>query len=278
MKTWLIRDRELDVDGRARIMGIVNVTPDSFSDGGRFSGVDAAVAYGLELVQQGADILDVGGESTRPGAEPISLEEERLRVLPVIASLRAASAAAISIDTSKAPLADEALQAGANIVNDVTAGRDPAMAEVIAKHRAGVILMHMQGTPQTMQDNPQYADVVADIAMFLRERIAVFTEAGVLEDQIAVDPGIGFGKTLAHNLEILRRLPEFLTLGRPICLGVSRKGFIGQINGRPRSERGVSSAVIAAYCLARGAAHIVRVHDVPEHRDAVLLLAALRRN
>jgi dihydropteroate synthase len=277
MTSWVIRDRVLDVGGQALVMGIVNVTPDSFSDGGQFLGAEAAIAHGLEMVRQGADVLDIGGESTRPGAEPVTLEEERRRVLPVIEGLRTASDVALSIDTTKAALADEALRAGANIVNDVTAGRDPAMAEVIAKHRAGVILMHMQGTPQTMQDDPRYGDVVADICLFFRERIEEFVAAGVDAKQIAIDPGIGFGKTFDHNRDLLVRLPEFLALGRPICLGVSRKGFIGQIIDRPRRERGVGSAVVAAYCLARGAAHIVRVHDVPEHRDAVRLMAALRR-
>jgi dihydropteroate synthase len=276
MKPWLLRDRALDVSRRALIMGIVNVTPDSFSDGGRFAGPDAALAHGLEMVRDGADILDIGGESTRPGAEAVSLDEERRRVLPVVAGLRAASGVVLSIDTSKAALADEALQAGADIVNDITAGGDPAMAGVVAKHRAGVILMHMQGTPQTMQDDPRYGDVVADIREFLKNRITAFVAAGVQEDQIAIDPGIGFGKTLAHNLEILARLPEFLALGRPICLGVSRKGFIGQIIDRPRSERAVGSAAIAAYGMTRGAVHIVRVHDVPEHRDVVRLLAVLK--
>ncbi len=277
MRTWSFRERVLELDAQAVIMGIVNVTPDSFSDGGRYLGPDAAIAHGLEMIRQGAEILDIGGESTRPGAEPVSLDEERRRVLPVIEGLRTASDIALSIDTSKAALADEALSAGAKIVNDVTAGSDPAMASIVAKHKAGVILMHMQGTPRDMQDDPRYGDVVADIIAALKLRIDAFIAAGVDADQIAIDPGIGFGKTFEHNIEILRRLPEFLSLGRPICLGVSRKGFIGQITGRPRHERVVGSAAIAAYCLAHGAAHVVRVHDVPEHRDTVRIMAALRR-
>lgn len=277
MKSWSIRERVLDLSERALIMGIVNVTPDSFSDGGRFSDTEAAIAHGLEMIRQGADILDIGGESTRPGAAPVALDEERRRVLPVIQGLRSASDIVLSIDTTKAALADEALAAGAEIVNDVTAGSDPEMAKVAAKHGAGVVLMHMQGTPQTMQDDPRYGDVIAEIIAFLRERIERFVAAGVHEEKIAIDPGIGFGKTFDHSLEILARLPEMKSLGRPICLGVSRKGFIGQITERPRSERAVGSAAIAGYCLARSAAEIVRVHDVPEHRDVVRMLAALKR-
>jgi len=281
MIPWLIRERAFEIADKALIMGIVNVTPDSFSDGGQFAGPEAAIAHGLELIRQGADILDIGGESTRPGAEPVSVTEECRRVLPVIEGLRAANDIVLSVDTSKPEVAEAALQVGAHIVNDVTAGRDAAgrnsdMAKVIAKHRAGVILMHMQGTPATMQDDPRYQDVSAEIRVFLRDRIDAFVSAGVDAEQIAIDPGIGFGKTFAHNIEILVRLPELLELGRPICLGVSRKGFIGQIIERPRHERAVGSAVIATYGMTRGAVHIVRVHDVPEHRDAVRLMAAFR--
>jgi len=277
MTTWSVRDRVLDFGERALIMGIVNVTPDSFSDGGRFSSPAAAIAHGLELVRQGADILDIGGESTRPGAESVSLEEERDRVLPVIEVLRRTSDIVMSIDTSKAALADEALTAGANIVNDVTAGGDPEMAGIVARQRAGVVLMHMRGTPQTMQNDPRYGDVVGEITAFLRERMNAFVAAGVAAEQVAIDPGIGFGKTFEHNIELLVRLQELTVLGRPICLGVSRKGFIGQIIDRPRSERGFGSAAIAGYCLANGSAQIVRVHDVPEHRDVVRMMVALKR-
>jgi dihydropteroate synthase len=276
-RRWAIRGGALDCEERALILGIVNVTPDSFSDGGRFLETDAAVKHGLELVRQGADLLDVGGESTRPGSEPVDLEEERRRVLPVIEGLRRDTEVPISIDTSKAALAEEALEAGASIVNDVTAGRDPAMAGVVAKHGAGVVLMHMRGTPRTMQDDPRYGDVVSEILAELRERIDMFIAAGAAVEQIAVDPGIGFGKTYEHNIEILARLSEFRSLGRPVCLGVSRKGFIGQITGRPRHERAVGSAAIAAFALANDATQILRVHDVPEHRDVVRVFAALRR-
>jgi dihydropteroate synthase len=275
-RRWAIRGGTLDCDERALILGIVNVTPDSFSDGGRFLDADAAVEHGLELVRQGADLLDVGGESTRPGSEPVGLDEERRRVLPVIEQLRKHTDVPISIDTSKAALAEEALHAGANVVNDVTAGRDPAMAGVVAKHGAGVVLMHMRGTPRTMQDDPRYGDAVGEIVGELSERIDAFVAAGAAVEQIAVDPGIGFGKAFEHNIEILVRLREFQALGRPVCLGVSRKGFIGQITDRPRHERAVGSAAMAAFALANNAAQILRVHDVPEHRDVVRVFAALR--
>jgi dihydropteroate synthase len=274
---WKIRDRVLDLSERALILGIVNVTPDSFSDGGRFADAEAAVAFGIEIVAQGADLLDLGGESTRPGSMPVSLDEERNRVMPVLEGLRRRTDVPISVDTSKAALADAVLTAGAQIINDVTAGGDPAMPAVIAKHGAGVILMHMQGTPATMQDDPRYRDAPAEIAEHLQLRMTGFLDAGVATDCIALDPGIGFGKTFEHNLEILVRLTELRRLGRPICLGVSRKGFLGQITGRARSDRGVASAAVAAYCLAHGSVDIVRVHDVPPHRDVVRMMAALQR-
>ena len=273
---WKIRDRELDLSGRAMILGIVNVTPDSFSDGGRFADAAAAVDFGLELVAQGADLLDIGGESTRPGSMPVSLDEERRRVLPVLEGLRRRTDVPISVDTSKAAIAEAVLTAGAQIINDVTAGGDPAMPAVVAKHGAGVILMHMQGTPATMQDDPRYRDAPAEIVSHLQQRMEAFLAAGVAAEQIAFDPGIGFGKTFEHNLEILVRLDELGRLGRPICLGVSRKGFLGQIADRARNERGVASAAVAAYCLAHGSADILRVHDVPPHRDVVRVMAALR--
>jgi dihydropteroate synthase len=276
---WKIRDRTLDLGGpggRALILGIVNVTPDSFSDGGRFADVADAVDFGLEMVAQGADLLDLGGESTRPGSLPVSLDEELGRVLPVLEGLRQRTDVPISIDTSKGSVAEAVLTAGAQIINDVTAGGDPAMPAVVAKHGAGVILMHMQGTPATMQIDPRYGDAPAEIAEHLQLRITRFQDAGVETDCIALDPGIGFGKTFEHNLEILVRLAELRPLGRPICLGVSRKGFLGQITGRARGDRGVASAAVAAYCLAHGSVDMVRVHDVPPHRDVVRMMAALR--
>ncbi len=253
-------------------MGIVNVTPDSFSDGGKFASTQAAIAHGLDLIRQGADLLDIGGESTRPGAGPVPAEEELRRVLPVVETL--SGKVPVSVDTSKAEVARRCLAAGAAIVNDITALRgDPEMAETV--RGAGIILMHMQGTPATMQVDPRYGDVVAEIGAFLQARLQWAVDVGIAAERIVLDPGIGFGKTLAHNLEILARLDEFRRLGRPVCLGVSRKGFIGQVLGRPVEERQAGSLAAVCYAVCRSACQIVRVHDVRETRDAVALLAAI---
>jgi dihydropteroate synthase len=254
-------------------MGIVNVTPDSFSDGGRFFEHEAAIAHGRQLLAEGADLLDVGGESTRPGAEPVSAEEELRRVGPVVAAL--AREAPVSIDTSKAEVARAALDAGASIVNDVTALRaDPEMADLCAERDCGVVLMHMLGTPRTMQKDPRYDDVVDDIKRFLAERIEYALGRGIAEERIWIDPGIGFGKTVEHNLELLRRLSELRELGRPILIGVSRKSFIGAITGREVHER--QGGTIAANVLAYlNGAEILRVHDVGPLRDALALAGAL---
>lgn len=276
---WRIARGVLTISGRPLVMGIVNVTPDSFSDGGRFASTEAALAHGVELVRQGADLLDIGGESTRPGAAPVPAEEELRRVLPVIEGLAERVAVPLSVDTSKAAVARRCLTAGARIVNDVTALRgDSALAEVVGAAGAGVILMHMQGTPATMQTAPRYDDAVADIGRFLETRLQWAADHGIAEERVVVDPGIGFGKTLIHNLEILSRLGELQRLGRPVCLGVSRKGFIGKILGRAIEERRAGS--LAAVCLAvcRGAAQVLRVHDVQETRDAVTLLAAIKEH
>lgn len=258
-------------------MGIVNVTPDSFSDGGRFLDADAAVAHGLELLRQGADILDVGGESTRPGAEPVPVEEELRRVLPVIERLAAGAPPTavgervqISIDTSKAVVARAALAAGASFVNDVTALRgDPEMAGVISDGGAECCLMHMLGEPRTMQLDPRYDDVVDDVKAFLEERLRFAVGAGIAPEKIVLDPGIGFGKTLAHNLELLRRLEELLTLGCPVLIGTSRKSFIG---GDPGS-RLAGTIATNVMALERGAS-IFRVHDVAGVADALRVAAA----
>lgn len=274
---WHLSDRVLTVGRRPLVMGIVNVTPDSFSDGGQFASTDAAVAHGLALVREGADLLDIGGESTRPGAQPVSLDEELRRVVPVVAALAAQVVLPISVDTSKAEVARQSIAAGAQIVNDVTALRgDPGMGEVVRSSNAGVILMHMQGTPQTMQDAPHYDDVVADIGRFLEERLHDLAERGIAAERTALDPGIGFGKTLEHNLEILARLEEFQRLGRPVCLGISRKGFISQVlGGRARDERLAGSVAVACWAACRGSAQIVRVHDVRETADALRLIDAV---
>jgi dihydropteroate synthase len=257
-----------------KLMGVVNVTPDSFSDGGLYLDAEAAIAHGQELTEAGAEILDVGGESTRPGAEEVSLEEELRRVEPVIAEL-AGGEAAISVDTSKAAVAAAALDAGAGIVNDVTALRgDPEMAALCADRGATVVLMHMLGSPRTMQTNPVYEDVVADVKAFLAERVGAATAAGIAAERIWLDPGIGFGKTAEHNLELLRRLAELRELGRPLVIGTSRKSFIGRLDGSDAGERlggTIASSVLAA---AEGAA-VLRVHDVAEVRQAMAVTTAI---
>jgi dihydropteroate synthase len=274
---WRLRDRVLHPGRAALVMGIINVTPDSFSDGGRFAATEAAVARGLELVRQGADLLDVGGESTRPGAEPVDLDEELRRVVPVVRELAARSSVPLSVDTYKAETARHALAAGAHVINDVTALLgDPDMAAVVRDSGAGVILMHMQGTPQTMQANPVYDDVTAEVGRFLEARLQAAEDIGIAGSRVVLDPGVGFGKTAEHNLELLARLAELRRLGRPVCLGVSRKGFLGKLLGRPVTERLAGSLAAVCYAVARGAAQVVRVHDVAETRDAVRLIQALQ--
>ncbi len=258
-----------------RIMGIVNVTPDSFSDGGRFLDPEAAIRHGLKLEAEGAAILDIGGESTRPGADPVSVEEELRRVLPVIDGLiSAGSSAEISIDTYKAGVAAEAVRAGATIVNDVTALRgDPEMAAVVAGSGAGCCLMHMLGEPRTMQEDPRYEDVVDEVKAFLAGRIELATASGVAAERIMVDPGIGFGKTVAHNLELLRRLHELVALGPPVLIGTSRKSFLGRLTGRDVDHR--LAGTIATNVLAYAAgARVFRVHEVAPVRDALAVAAA----
>jgi dihydropteroate synthase len=257
------------------IMGVVNVTPDSFSDGGLYLDPQAAIEHGLALTEQGADILDIGGESTRPGAEPVTAEEELERVLPVIEGLVAAGAQArISIDTSKAHVAAAALAAGASLVNDVTALRgDPEMAALIAARDVDCCLMHMLGEPRTMQDDPRYDDVVGDVRAFLEERLAAAVAAGIAEARIMLDPGIGFGKTVDHNLELLRRLDEIAALGRPVVVGTSRKSFIGRITGRQAGDRLGGTIATNVLAFERGA-RIFRVHDVAPLRDALAIAAA----
>jgi dihydropteroate synthase len=251
-----------DPNRKPLVMGVLNVTPDSFSDGGRFATTDAAVAQAEAMVAAGADVIDVGGESTRPGALPVAANEQIKRVVPVIGRI-ANLPVTISIDTMRAAVAEAALEAGAAIVNDISAGRDDAeILPLVARRRVPVVLMHMQGTPQTMQDAPSYRDVVAETSGFLRERVAAAQAVGIELSKILLDPGIGFGKTQAHNLELLRRQREFNQLGRPVVIGASRKGFIGRITGEPEpAKRLFGTAVSVALAVANGAA-IVRVHDV----------------
>lgn len=256
-------------------MGIVNVTPDSFSDGGAFLDPEHAVRHGLRLEAEGADMLDIGGESTRPGAAAVDAAEEIARVLPVIEGLMAAGTTCrISVDTSKAEVADRALAAGATIVNDVSALGDPEMAAVCVRGEAGLVLMHMRGTPRTMQDDPTYGDVVVDVSEFLAAAVATAVGEGVAEEMIMVDPGIGFGKTVAHNLELIDRLGELHGLGRPVVLGASRKSFIGKITGRDVGERLGGSLATAVLGAERGA-DVLRVHDVRETAEALRVAGAI---
>jgi dihydropteroate synthase len=258
------------------VMGVVNVTPDSFSDGGEWLDARAAIAHGIELIEQGAAILDVGGESTRPGAEPVSEAEELRRVVPVLEGL-ANAGARLSIDTSKAAVAAAALDAGASIVNDVTALRgDPDMAALVAERGCACVLMHMLGEPRTMQLEPVYDDVVHDVKAFLAERLAFAVEHGIAEERVWLDPGIGFGKTIGHNLELLARLDEVVALGRPVVVGTSRKSFLGRITGRGPQERVAGTIATNVLALARGAS-VFRVHDVAQAHDALAVAAATLR-
>ena len=256
-----------------KLMGVVNVTPDSFSDGGKYLDAEAAVAHGEELVRDGAAILDVGGESTRPGAVEVDEAEELRRVEPVVRAL--AGDATVSIDTSKLAVAEAALSAGASIVNDVTAfRRDPEMAGLCAGREVGVVLMHMPGNPRTMQDDPSYEDVVDEVKAFLAERMEFAVEEGVDEERIWLDPGIGFGKTLEHNLELLRRLGELRELGRPLVIGTSRKSFIGRVDGSGVEDR-IGGSVASAVLAAAEGADVLRVHDVAETAQALRVANAI---
>jgi dihydropteroate synthase len=259
---------------RPLLMGVVNVTPDSFSDGGLYLDADAAVAHGELLAGEGADILDVGGESTRPGAAPVSEEEELRRVVPVVERL-AGVGPRVSIDTTKVVVARAALEAGADIVNDVSAFRfDPELAGLVAEAGVDCCLMHMLGEPRTMQENPRYGDVVAEVKAFLEERLAFAAGEGVPEERVWLDPGIGFGKTAEHNLELLRRLDEIVAIGRPVVVGTSRKSFLGKLTGgRPEGERLPGTIATNVVALERGAS-VFRVHDVAQVRDALLVAAA----
>ena len=256
-------------------MGIINVTPDSFSDGGLFATVDSALEQADRLVAEGADILDIGGESTRPYSDPVSSEQEMDRVIPVIEGIRRKHSVAISIDTTKAVVARAALRAGADIINDIAALRmDPELVEVMKETDVPVILMHMQGTPANMQQNPVYQDVIGEIIAFFQERIDTLTRQGIDRNRITIDPGIGFGKNLDHNLSILKHLAEFRTLGLPLLLGHSRKRFLGTVTGiKEERARDSATAVVSALCAAD--MDIVRVHNVAETRRAILLAEAI---
>ena len=268
--------KTLELGRRPLIMGILNVTTDSFSDGGRFADYDRALARAFELISAGADILDVGGESTRPGSDPVPLAVEIERVTPIIRAVRESSDIAISIDTTKSAVALQALSAGADIINDISSLQfDPGMVRVVAESGAPLILMHMLGTPRTMQINPVYESVISEIIEFLEERMRFAARNGVERNQIIIDPGIGFGKTVAHNLHIIRNLDTFSCMDRPILLAVSRKRFIGSVIGRTEGEREVGTAIANAFGIAAGA-HILRVHDVAFHNEAIRMAEAVR--
>jgi dihydropteroate synthase len=257
---------------KPKFMGVVNVTPDSFPDGGLYLDPEAAITHGRELAEQGAEILDIGGESTRPGAEEVAEDEEVRRVLPVVAGLAGAT---VSIDTSKLAVAEAALDAGAEIVNDVTAlRRDPEIGALCAERGAGLVLMHMQGDPRSMQENPVYGDVVDDVKAFLAERVEAAVAAGVAEERIWLDPGIGFGKTLEHNLELLRRLGELRELGPQLVVGTSRKSFIGKVDGSGPGER-IGGSIASSVLAAAEGADVLRVHDVAEMRQALTVTQAV---
>ncbi|HYM43423.1 MAG TPA: dihydropteroate synthase [Steroidobacteraceae bacterium] len=260
---------------RPVVMGVLNVTPDSFSDGGEFFDTQTAVSHALRMAQQGAVFIDVGGESTRPGAAAVDVDEELRRVIPVIERLRDATPAVISIDTSKPEVIRAAAAAGAGLVNDVRALRAPGALEAAISSGCAVCLMHMQGEPRTMQDAPAYGDVVDEVAAFLRERIAACRAAGLSDDRILIDPGFGFGKTLEHNLTLLRRLGELTTAGPPLMIGLSRKSMVGTLTGRPAGERVLGSAVLAAIAALAGA-RVVRAHDVAATVEALSVVAAVR--
>ena len=273
---WKIRDREIDVSRRARVIGIINATPDSFSDGGSYLDPQAALAHGLQMVAEGAEILDIGGESTRPGAQSIEADEEIRRALPIIQALRRESQVLLSIDTSKAAVARAAVDAGADIINDVTGLRgDPDMPALAASSKAGVVIMHMQGQPRTMQVAPRYDDVVEEVGNFFRQSLTRSVAWGIDPMRIALDPGIGFGKTPEHNRRLLAELSAFLEFERPLLVGVSRKSFLGWLAGSSAmDDRFWPGVALTSLCRERGA-RLLRVHDVKPHTEALRMTEAI---
>lgn len=274
-RVWRCGPRELVLD-RALVMGIVNVTPDSFSDGGRWLDPLAAVEQGRALALAGADIIDVGGESTRPGSDEVPVAEELGRVVPVVGALVNGLDIPVSIDTRHPAVAEACLREGASIVNDVSGFRDPAMVAVVTVSDAGVVAMHMLGEPKTMQSEPVYDDVAAEVSAYLAGQATMLEHAGIARERIALDPGIGFGKTTAHNLALLRRLPQLAELGYPVLVGASRKRFIGEITGEVRPDRRLAGSVAVAVWAAMHGASIVRVHDVVETVQALRTITAIR--
>jgi len=257
-------------------MGILNVTPDSFSDGGRFNTADKALDHAMAMVEQGADIIDIGGESTRPGAAKVSVEEEISRVVPVIAALAKRSNIPISIDTYKSPVAQKALEVGASIVNDISGLRfDQNMGSVVARYKAGLVLMHIKGTPEDMQNDPQYGDLLGDIKTYLKDSIQMALDAGVERSAIAVDPGIGFGKTVDHNLSLIKNLAYFKDLDCPIVIGASRKSFIGKLNGDISASDRLPGSLAAAILAVQNGANVIRCHDVAETKQALKIVRSI---
>lgn len=265
----------LDLDGPV-VMGVLNVTPDSFSDGGRFFDLSAALAQAERLAEEGAAIIDVGGESTRPGAAPVTVEEEMRRVVPVVERLAGSLVVPVSVDTRTPAVMREVLAAGASMINDVTALRAPGALEAVAASGAAVCLMHMQGEPRTMQNEPHYADVLGEVREFLRERVAACVAAGIARTRLVIDPGFGFGKSLTHNLQLLRDLPTLAAEGLPVLAGLSRKRMIGALTGRGEGDRLAGSVALAVMAALNGAS-IVRAHDVRETVDALRIVAAVRK-
>ncbi|MEZ0389469.1 MAG: dihydropteroate synthase [Verrucomicrobium sp.] len=272
---WRIHHQNHEFTGRGWIMGVLNVTPDSFSDGGRFFSTALAVEQGLAMVEDGANVLDVGGESTRPGADPVTLGEELKRVIPVIAELRPRTRALISVDTMKPEVARQAIAAGADIVNDVNGLRDPAMVEAVAETGAGVVVMHMQGTPRTMQTQPQYEDVVGEVRAFFVERLEALAHGGIDPLRVALDPGFGFGKSIDHNLALMYDLDRLRTDGRPLVVGVSRKSMLGTLLGDSALESRAWPTVAFTSWLRESGAEIIRVHDVQSNAEAMRMSEAI---
>lgn len=274
----IIRGNVLPLAERVHVMGILNLTPDSFSDGGRYLHTDAALAHAMALIEQGADLIDVGAESSRPGAVSVPEDEERRRLLPLVRELCKRTSIPVSIDTTKAAIAEEALDAGATIINDISAFQfDPRMSSVVARSGAGAILMHMQGHPATMQQTASYTYVVQEVKEFLAQRLRMAQEAGISRDRILLDPGVGFGKNCEHNLTLLNQLDAFQALGRPLLVGVSRKAFIGKILDRAIDERLMGTAGAVAVAVMKGA-RVVRVHEVGPIRDVVKIVEAITRS
>ena len=271
---WVLRTQTLTFDHRPKLMGIVNVTPDSFSDGGKFYASGSAVEQALRLEDEGADIIDIGGESTRPYSESVAADEERRRVLPVVEALVSRLRVPLSIDTMKAEVAEACLALGGEIINDVSGlSYDPGMLDVARRTQAGICVMHMQGTPQTMQDDPRYQDVIAEVGCYLDQRLQALVAAGIARDRICLDPGIGFGKTHAHNLDLLQSVDSFHRLGCPLLVGHSRKGFIAKILGDKSADRTLGTIGVSL-ALARRGVQVLRVHDVRATKEALLLFEA----